>query len=190
MEFTKLETHRLVLRRLEESDLEDFLCCRSNPDVARYQYWEPFTSKQAYSYIKKYRYSKPGIPGEWFQLGIVDKETNRLIGDCALKLDEGEPRNAEVGCNLSYKYQKRGFATEALNCLFSFAFLELGVHRIVAITDCRNIASIKLLERLNMRCEGHFVKNIWFKGNWGSEYSYAILDEEWWSRHETENSVK
>lgn len=182
MEFTKLETPRLILRRLQEDDLEDFLDYRSHPEVAKYQYWEPFTSDQALSYIMKYKDSKPRIPGEWFQLGIVDKESNRLIGDCALKLDGVEPRNAEVGCNLSCRYQKRGMATEALGRLFSYAFLELKIHRIMAITDCENSASIKMLERLAMRREGHFVKNVWFKGTWGSEYSYAILDEEFLRR--------
>ena len=49
MEFTKLETPRLILRRLQEDDLEDFLDYRSHPEVAKYQYWEPFTSDQALS---------------------------------------------------------------------------------------------------------------------------------------------
>jgi RimJ/RimL family protein N-acetyltransferase len=30
-----------------------------------------------------------------------------------------------------------------------------------------------------MRREGHFRKNVWFKGAWGDEYLYALLDEEW-----------
>lgn len=179
MDFTKLETSRLILRTIDENDLQDFFDYRSNPNVVRYQYWEPFMYKEALDYLRKYKDTKPGIPGEWFQLGIVDKETNRLIGDCALKLDAFEPRNAEVGCNLSCDFQKRGMATEAFHRLLDYAFRELKVHRISAITDCENIASIKLLERLNMRREGHFVKNVWFKGNWGSEYGYAILAEEW-----------
>ena len=53
------------------------------------------------------------------------------------------------------------------------------LHRIIAITDCENIASVALLERLGMRREGHFIQNIWFKGKWGDEYLYAILKEEW-----------
>lgn len=47
------------------------------------------------------------------------------------------------------------------------------------IADCENAASIALLERLGMRREGHFIQNIWFKGKWGDEYLYAILEEEW-----------
>ncbi|MBP2651210.1 MAG: acetyltransferase, ribosomal protein N-acetylase [Firmicutes bacterium] len=179
MEFTPLETSRLILRSLEQNDLADFLAYRSNAEVARYQYWEPFTLAQASKYIQAYKNNKPGIPGEWFQLGIVDKATNRLIGDCALKLDAVDPRNAEIGCNLAQDDQHKGLATEALTCLLDYAFRQLTVHRVAAITDCENVASVKLLERLKLRREGHFVKNVWFKGEWGSEYSYAILEEAW-----------
>jgi aminoglycoside 6'-N-acetyltransferase len=48
-----------------------------------------------------------------------------------------------------------------------------------AICDAENLASAKLLERIGMRREGHFVENIWFKGKWGSEYWYGLLKEEW-----------
>ena len=30
-----------------------------------------------------------------------------------------------------------------------------------------------------MRREAHLVENIWFKGAWGSEFIYALLDREW-----------
>jgi RimJ/RimL family protein N-acetyltransferase len=30
-----------------------------------------------------------------------------------------------------------------------------------------------------MRREGTFVENVFFKGAWGSELSFAILDREW-----------
>jgi RimJ/RimL family protein N-acetyltransferase len=33
-----------------------------------------------------------------------------------------------------------------------------------------------------MREEGHFIENIWFKGKWGSEYQFAILEREWRKR--------
>jgi len=56
---------------------------------------------------------------------------------------------------------------------------QLMVLSIIAITDCENTASVALLERLEIRREGHFLQNVWFKGKWGDEYLYAILKEEW-----------
>ena len=64
-------------------------------------------------------------------------------------------------------YQRQGFAIEAVSCFLTYAFLTFDLHRIIAITDCENAASVALLERLRMRREGHFLQNVWFKGKWG-----------------------
>jgi hypothetical protein len=68
---------------------------------------------------------------------------------------------------------------EAVLCLLGYAFGDLGLHRVVAITDQENEPSFTLLERLGMRREGCFVQNAWFKGRWTSEYLYAVLEDEW-----------
>ena len=96
-----------------------------------------------------------------------------------MKVDRGDARQAEIGFTLSRAYQGQGYATEAVSRLLDYAFGEMGLHRVVAITDQRNEPSFGLLERLGMRREGSFVRNAWFKGEWASEYLYAVLGEEW-----------
>jgi RimJ/RimL family protein N-acetyltransferase len=49
-------------------------------------------------------------------------------------------------------------------------------------TDERNIASAALMRRLGMRQEAHFRENEWYKGAWGSELVFAILEDEWQRR--------
>ena len=63
--------------------------------------------------------------------------------------------------------------------LLDFGFTQLGLHRMVARTDVRNAASIQLLERLGFRREGHCIENFYDKGEWTSEYLYALLAQEW-----------
>jgi RimJ/RimL family protein N-acetyltransferase len=46
-------------------------------------------------------------------------------------------------------------------------------------TEARNTASARVLEKLGMRLEAHFVENEWVKGEWQSELVFAILDREW-----------
>jgi RimJ/RimL family protein N-acetyltransferase len=87
-----------------------------------------------------------------------------------------------MGFALARGHQGRGLAREAAERVLAYAFDVLGLHRVVAVTDCENTRSAVLLERLGMRREAHFVENIWFKGAWGSEYLYAILRREWASR--------
>jgi ribosomal-protein-alanine N-acetyltransferase len=179
-----LESKCILLRNLKETDLSDFLNYRSRAEVAMYQYWDPIDEKGAKEYISTYKDSVPGKPGEWLQLGIILKNENKLIGDIAIKQDKDEPRNGEVGLSLSPDYWHKGYAIESVILLLDYYFKEMGLHRVIGITDTRNHNAFKLLERLHMRREGHFVENVWFKGEWGDEYSYAILKEEWQKKKE------
>lgn len=177
--FVALETDRLRLRRFTDVDLKPFMAYRNDPEVARYQSWEGITEREAREFLAEQKTIQPGMPGQWFQIAAELKETGKLIGDCALKIEEHDPRQAEIGYTFAREYQGRGLASEAVTRVLDYALLTLGLHRIIAITDCLNTASVALLERLGLRREGHFIHNIWFKGRWGDEYLYAILQEEW-----------
>jgi RimJ/RimL family protein N-acetyltransferase len=178
-DFNTIETPRLRLRHFTDTDLQAFMAYRNDPEVARYQSWEGISESEARAFIQEQKEVQPGVPGQGFQIAIELKETNVLIGDCYFMINELDNRQAEIGFTLSRAYQGQGFATEAVSCLLNYAFLTFDLHRIFAITDCENAASVVLLERLGMRREGHFLQNVWFKGKWGDEYLYAILKEEW-----------
>jgi RimJ/RimL family protein N-acetyltransferase len=180
-EFARLESERLILRRFADSDLAPFLAYRNDPEVARYQAWESCTEHEASAMIEEMKSLQPGAPGEWFQFAIELKQTGALIGDCALKVEQ-DGRQAEIGFTLSREHQGKGYAREAVSRLLDYAFGDLGLHRVVAITDRENVPSFTLLERLGMRREGKFVRIAWFKGRWASEYLYAMLEDEWLRR--------
>ena len=177
--FTRIESERLILRRFRDSDLAPFVAYRNDPEVARYQSWYSFDEREARAFIREMGSAQPGVPGEWFQFAVESKESGNLVGDCALQVDGQEPYRAEIGFTLAREHQGRGFASEAVSRLLDFAFEELGLHRIVAIADCRNKPSWALLERIGMRREGHFLDSVWFKGEWSDEYLYAVLKDEW-----------
>jgi len=177
--FSHLESSRIVLRQLRDADLPSFLAYRNDPEVAKYQGWESLNNQEAHTLVQEQKSLQPGIPGCWFQLAIELKETGQLVGDCGLKVHRQDTQQAEIGFTLSRDFQSKGLASEAVCCLLDYAFIHLGLHRIIAITDCRNARCVALLERLRLRREGHFLQNVWFKGMWGDEYLYAILRNEW-----------
>ena len=175
-----LETPRLMLRPFQDSDVERFVAYRSDPEVARYQSWQPpFTRKQAADFIDEMKHAQPGTVGAWYQFAVERKQQIGLIGDCAFHILRSDAHQAEIGFSFARPYQGHGYATEAVTRLLDYLFGELALHRVTATCDAENVASGKLLERVGMRREGHFVENIWFKGAWGSEYGYAILQREW-----------
>lgn len=179
MEIMNLVTPRLHIRNLNVSDLNEFHTYRSNPDVTRYQGFDVMTLEQADEFIKAQTDKRFGKPGEWVQYGIEKKETGKIIGDCAIKLNLHDTRIAEIGITISHIEQRKGYAKEVLLSILNFLFDVKRIHRVVEIVDVNNIASIKLLESTGFKKEGHFVENIFFKGKWGSEFQYAMLKSEW-----------
>lgn len=135
--------------------------------------------EQAATFIKDNATKHFGKAGEWVQYAIENKETGKLIGDCAIKLDQYDTRIAEIGITISHHEQQKGFAKETLIGILSFLFDQKEIHRVVEIVDAENIASENLLKSIGFRQEGHFIENIFFKGKWGSEYQYAMLKREW-----------
>jgi RimJ/RimL family protein N-acetyltransferase len=102
-----------------------------------------------------------------------------LLGTVTIWLRSAEHRQVEVGYVFHPDGGGRGYATEATRALVDFAFAELKAHRVFARTDARNTASAALLTRLEMRQEAHFREAEIFKGVWGEELVFAVLDREW-----------
>jgi RimJ/RimL family protein N-acetyltransferase len=184
-DFARLLAPRVILRRFRESDLAPFCRYRSDPRVARYQDWESWSEEEGRQFLERQMTLYPNVPGTWFQLAIELAETGALIGDCGLHTLGDRPGQAEIGFTVSCEHQGKGYATEPVNCLLDYVFGTLGKHRVIAVTDTRNAPAARVLERVGMRREGHFVENIWFSGGWGDEYQYAILEREWRARRAT-----
>jgi len=179
MEKLIINTERLQIRNLRISDLVDFHFYRSNPEITKYQGFDVFTKRQAEEFIHQQLDKKFGKPGEWVQYGIEYRNTGKLIGDCAIKLDQNDIRIAEIGITISHTEQRNGYAKETLIAILNFLFCIENFHRVREIVDVENIASIRLLKSLGFRQEGHFIENVFFNGKWGSEFQYAMLKKEW-----------
>jgi RimJ/RimL family protein N-acetyltransferase len=178
-----LTSARLLLRRLHRDDAEALCAYRSLPEVARYQSWDSFGPDDAARLIESQLTAEPGIPGTWFQLAIVEAATGDVIGDCGLHCRKEDPRQMEIGITLSPQHQGCRYATETVECLLDYLFGRLGKHRVFASTDALNDPAAALFRRLGFRQEAHLVESLWFKGQWGSEYLFAMLKREWESLH-------
>ena len=185
IDFAHLLSPRLILRRFRDSDLVPFCGYRSDPRVARYQDWESWSEEDGRQFLERQMTLHPDVPGTWFQMAIERVGTGALIGDLGLHTLADRPAQAEIGFTLAREHQGEGYATEAVDCLLDYVFGKLEKHRVIAITDTRNTPSVRLLERVGMRREGHFVENTRFKGGWGDEYQYAMLEREWRARRAT-----
>ena len=181
--FTGILTRRLKIRNLEVSDAQRIFEYRSSPEVSRFQSWGTQSADEIQSYISGLSGADPDMPGSWYQTGITLLSGGELIGDCGFCVLQSEPRQAGFGITLDPEYQGQGYATEALRALMDYLLVQLGKHRVFGSVDPRNIRSIKLMQRVGLREEAHFVKSLWFKGDWVDDMIFAMLASDWKSRN-------
>lgn len=175
-----IETARLLLRPFGPGDLDDLHAYQSRPDVARYLLWDARDrSQSAESLHRKIRQRALSAEGQSLVLAVVYREAGRVVGEVMLEWLSRRHQQGEVGYVFNPGYHGRGLATEACQAVLALAFDDLGLHRIVGRCDARNGASARVMERLGMRREAHFVHNEVFKGEWADELVYALLDSEW-----------
>jgi RimJ/RimL family protein N-acetyltransferase len=177
-----IRTERLLLRPLTAADREDLHAYRSLPEVCRYVPFSPQTLADIDRHLAGQwsTTALPEDPGTNLTLGV--ELEGRAIGDIILMQPAQPAGTAEIGYVFAPDVAGHGYATEACRPLLRLAFETLGMHRVIGRLDARNPASGRVLERLGMRLEAHFVDDEWFKGEWTSTLVYAILDREWRSR--------
>jgi RimJ/RimL family protein N-acetyltransferase len=178
-----LTTARLTLRTYEAGDLAAIHALFSREDVCRYLPWAPMDLGQATAKLAQ-RMTQDHLEadGDPLVLAVVDRETGRTIGELMLKVTNFASRQGEIGWSFHPDVHGRGFATEGAAEMLRLGFDVVGLHRIHAGADARNEASVRVMERLGMRREAHFVDSGLVKGEWASEIVYALLESEWRAR--------
>ncbi len=70
-----LETERLILRNLRESDLDDFHVYHCDPEICKFQSYDAFTIEDSKDFIEEQKDAEFGTPGEWAQVESNGRKT-------------------------------------------------------------------------------------------------------------------
>lgn len=138
------ETKRLIIRTLRESDADSYHDMTGNPNVMNLIPQKVMSREESDAHLNNFLNKSPELADvkAW---AVETKNENELIGLCAfLKNDENED---EIGYRLREKYWRKGFGTEIANGLLTFGFEDLGMTKITADVDIRNLNSVKILEK-------------------------------------------
>jgi [ribosomal protein S5]-alanine N-acetyltransferase len=174
-----LETERLTLRRFAEDDWLDLYDYLSQEIVVKYEPYGVFDEEEC----KHEAIRRSQEDAFW---AVCLKETKRLTGNIYFKqLEPKAFQTWEIGFVFNAVYQGKGYATEACEKILEYGFKQAAAHRIIGNCNPENTPSWKLMERLQMRREGHFRKPAFFKKSpdgkplWHDAYQYSIIDEEY-----------
>jgi [ribosomal protein S5]-alanine N-acetyltransferase len=173
-----LRTDRLFLRPLVASDADSLFAVFSDPTVMRYWGTPPWSEvTQAQELIGND--VEDMLAGKIVSLGIELLSSSQLIGTCTLFRLMRECKRAEIGFGMASSFWGNGYMHEALQTLLAFGFHEIGLNRIEADVDPRNLASIKCLERLGFQKEGLLRERWIVKGEVSDSYFYGLLHSDW-----------
>ena len=174
----KIETERLILRRMKVSDARDMYDYARRAEVTKYLLWAPHESLEyTRSYLKQvercYR------QGTFHDFGVVLKENNRLIGTCGFaRIDEANS-TAEAGYVLNPDHWGKGIATEALSAVIAFGFEKRGFNRIESRYMVDNQTSRRVMEKSGMTFEGIHRQSIFVRDGYEDIGICAILKQDY-----------
>jgi RimJ/RimL family protein N-acetyltransferase len=169
-----IRTERLLLRPFRESDYDDLFEFLSQLADDEFEGYPGITYENGREHLK-YRLGSE----EFYAMEL--SESGKVIGNIYCGKRDFAAR--EVGYIVNNRYQKKGYAAEALSAVIAQAFRE-GAHRVYAECDPRNVPSWKLLEKAGLRREAQFRQNLWFHRDengspiWKDTLVYAILEDE------------
>ena len=83
---------------------------------------------------------------DWYATWAIEKKDGTHIGDLCFKglNDDG---SVEIGYGITEEYQGKGFATEAVDAVTTWALNQSDVHRVEAETEQDNKKSQRVLEK-------------------------------------------
>ncbi|HET7480658.1 MAG TPA: GNAT family N-acetyltransferase [Rubrobacteraceae bacterium] len=174
----RLETDRLVLRKMRLEDADAMFDYASDPEVTRYVIWpthRTMEDSRAFLELTVSNYAT----GEGFDWGIVYKGDEKFIGTCGFVSRSPEHARAEVGYVISRRYWGRGLTAEALRAIIRFGFERMELNRIEARCIAGNTASARVLEKAGMTCEGTLRERERIQGKLRDMKMYSILKREY-----------
>jgi RimJ/RimL family protein N-acetyltransferase len=176
-----IKTTRLVLRRFSTEDLEAFQAYRSDPDLARYQGWEPTSDEQALAFLAEQAKQELGAAGQWLQVAVTRRDTGEVIGDLGLCFVDESKGIITLGFTLARSAQGHGYATEAVIGVLDALLVHGRARSVVAVTDVRNAAAVALLRRVGFAHES--TTEAMFRGEACQEHTFVFTAEQWARQH-------
>jgi ribosomal-protein-alanine N-acetyltransferase len=174
MKSVLIETPRLQLRPLRESDIPELLPLLGAREVAAttLRIPHPFEEKHAREFLNSVAKENE------LRLAIRLRREGRLCGGVGLHPDQPHQRG-ELGYWIGVPFWGNGYATEAAAAVVRYGFENFGLNRIFAHHFKHNPASGKVLQKLGMKYEGCLRQHVLKWGQFVDLELYSILCKEW-----------
>lgn len=171
----KIETERLILRRIQEADAEEIYNGYINQEGYLY-----YLNREKRT-LEEQKRSLIGIDDkykkdDYYTWLIVLKETNAIIGFISLEVYDFNDC-IEVNYALDERYENKGYMTEAVKAVRKICFEKIKVKRFQAGCCIENTKSRRVLEKCNMKQEGIIRSYVKLRDGYHDMYMYSDIRE-------------
>jgi RimJ/RimL family protein N-acetyltransferase len=161
-----LETKRLILRPMLQTDFEALLLIFTDPKVMAAFNHPPFTREQMQRWLQRNLDHQKEFGYGLFS--VILKQSGGLIGDCGLEQMEDQGA-AELGYDFRSDSWNQGFATEAARAVRDYAFDVLKLPRLISLIRVGNLSSKRVAEKAGMTLAEEFPR-------YGIQYWKYVLE--------------
>ncbi|MBQ2873209.1 MAG: GNAT family N-acetyltransferase [Bacilli bacterium] len=177
----KIETDRLILRPTEESDLKTLWGILLDTGVNKYYLTSKINrdwDKEKLFQMKKLEHANDN---DMFQWSIIKKDTKECIGQISVQEKEDMSKDIrDIGWFISSEEQRKGYAYEAANAILNYMFNEVEITKIDTSAAIENIASWKLMEKLEFKRKEQIKKvKYTFIDDFVESYTYDLTKEDY-----------
>lgn len=144
-----IETNRLLIRNFKIEDVDAcFISWGQDIKLGKYIIGYPM---QNILQMKELVASYAQNENAWV---VIEKQNQNIIGSITVDIPYIQLGIGEIGYIIGEKYQNKGYATEAVNCIVHEYIFNRQLYMIEAKYNEHNIASGSLLSKLGFHCDG------------------------------------
>ena len=177
-----LETERLILRDYREEDFAAYYRLKANPKTMYYlQDLILHSPEEAEESFREVLEDQQRENRQFYFLHMELKETHAQVGSIGYTVTERTPVGKLVHLGyFSYpQYWGKGYTSEALARVLSFAFNEDNVYRVTTGCLAENRGSERVMQKNGMIKEAEHVAYTWHDGQLKTRLEYRLLAPEY-----------
>jgi len=172
-----LEQQNVILRSVEEEDLEQLRVWRNHPDLRKYfREYRELSKADQLAWYTNFVLPKQST----LMFSIVERESNKLLGACGLCYIDWLRKSADLSIYIGYNgiYLDEIYAVESAKSLIKYGFGEIGLHRLWAEVYSHDLKKQEFFKSLGFTLEGTHRETQWSDGMWLDSLYFGLLESD------------
>lgn len=182
--FPRLETERLILRKLTAYDVHDIK--KYSADDRLYTYWGRRMSYKERDPSEMFRTVRKDKQPDCIRWGIEVKSTHEIIGEINL-FNIQNSRMGEIGYRIAFGRQGRGYCSEGVKRIIKFCFEDTSLQRLELRAMSANEASNRVAVKCGFIKEGT-IRQGKFVHMYANYNLYGLLRSDLYPNEEPQNT--